>query len=206
MAPGSIQFVKFVRNHLEQYGGNLVIGKGQNVNCNGILCPGFFEDRQILIKVAGNGEGFLSTLVHEYCHFLQYINDIKIYKKSDKASAIVENWLLGKDYDTQTLKRAFFLVRAMERDCEKRAMKLIDEFNLPIDRKFYAKQANCYIYTHFLMEETRKYWMYKKSPYKSRIVMKLMPSTMKVKSHVSIPPKIYSALIPFVDSRLLLEQ
>lgn len=206
MAQGSNQFVKFVRDHLNEYGGKLVIGRGENVNCNGILCPGFFDDRQILIKVAGNGEGFLSTMVHEYCHFLQYINDVSIYRKSDKASVIVENWLLGKNYDPHTLKRAFFLVRAMERDCEKRATKLIKEFNLPLDVKFYAKQANCYIYTHFLMEETRKYWMYKKSPYKSRIVMKLMPSTMKVKSHVSIPPKIYSALIPFVDARLLLEQ
>lgn len=197
MGKGYNQFVKFVRDHLNEYGGNLVIGRGENVNCNGIMCPGFFDDRKILIKVAGNGEGFLSTLVHEYCHFLQYINDISIYRKSDQASAIVENWLLGKNYDPHTLKRAFFLVRAMERDCEKRSVKLIKEFNLPINVKTYAKQANCYIYTHFLMEETRKYWMYKKSPYKSRVVMKLMPSTMKVKSHVTIPPKIYSALVSF---------
>ena len=77
MAQGINQFVKFVRNHLKQYGGKLIIGRGKQVNCNGIMCPGFFDDREILIKMAGNGEGFLSTLVHEYCHFLQYINDIQ---------------------------------------------------------------------------------------------------------------------------------
>lgn len=197
MGKGSHQFVKFVRDHLKQYGGKLIIGRGENVNCNGILCPGFFDDKFLIIKIAGNDSAFLSTLVHEYCHFLQYLNNVKVYQKSDDASAIVENWLLGKDYDPQILKRAFFLVRAMERDCEKRAVKLIKEFNLPINTRTYAKQANCYIYTHFLMEETRKYWMYKKSPYKSRIVMKLMPSTMKVRSHVSIPPRIYSALVSF---------
>lgn len=197
MAQGSNQFVKFVRNHLKQYGGKLIIGRGENVNCNGIMCPGFFDDKSLIIKIGGNDPSFLSTLVHEYCHFLQYLNNIKVYQKSDKASVIVENWLLGKDYDAQILKRAFFLVRAMERDCEKRAVKIIKQFNLPINIKIYAKQANCYIYTHFLMEETRKYWMYKKSPYKSRVVMKLMPSTMKVKSHVTIPPKIYSALVSF---------
>jgi hypothetical protein len=81
MAQGSNQFVKFVRNHLNEYGGKLVIGKGKDVNCNGIMCPGFFDDRELLIKVAERGEGFLSTIVHEYCHFLQYINDIKILSK-----------------------------------------------------------------------------------------------------------------------------
>ena len=206
MAQGSNQFVKFVRDHLKQYGGKLIISNGKNVNCNGIMCPGFFDDRILTIKVAKNDPGFFSTLVHEYSHFLQYINDIKIYQKSDNASVIVENWLLGKNYKPEVLKRAFFLVRAMERDCEKRAMKIIKEFNLPIDPKHYAKQANCYIYTHFLMEETRKYWMYKKSPYSSKKIMKLMPSTMKVKSHKSIPPKIYWALIPFVNDRLLQAQ
>jgi hypothetical protein len=197
MVKGCDQFVRFVRNHIKQYGGKLIIGRGENVNCNGILCPGFFDDRDLVIKVAKSDPSFLSTLVHEYCHFLQYINDIKIYQKSDKASEIVESWLLGKEQNPQKLKRAFFLVRAMERDCEKRAIKLIKQFNLPINVKIYAKQANCYIYTHFLMEETRKYWMYKKSPYKSRVVMKLMPSTMKVKSHKQIPPKIYSKLVSF---------
>jgi hypothetical protein len=191
------QFVKFVRNHIKQYGGKLILGRGANVNCNGIMCPGFFDDKSLIIKIGKNDPAFLSTLVHEYCHFLQYLNNIKVYQKSDEASEIVESWLLGKNYDSQILKRAFFLVRAMERDCEKRAVKLIKEYNLPINIKIYAKHANCYIYTHFLMEKTRKYWMYKKSPYKSRIVMKLMPSTMKVRSHVSIPPKIYSTLVSF---------
>ena len=197
MGKGSNQFVKFVRSHIKQYGGQLIIGRGENVNCNGILCPGYFDDRTLTIKVGGNDPAFLSTLVHEYCHFLQYLNDLQVYKKSDKASEIVESWLKGKEYKPDILKRAFFLVRAMERDCEKRAVKLIKEFNLPINIKIYAKHANCYIYTHFLMEEKRKYWMYKKSPYKSRIVMKLMPSTMKVKSHQKIPPRIYSKLLSF---------
>ena len=52
----------------------------------------------------------------------------------------------------------------MERDCEKRALKIIQEFDLKIDQKLYAKRANLYIYTHFLMEKTRKYGTYKKVP------------------------------------------
>ena len=149
------------------------------------------------IRSSGANQYFLQTLVHEYGHFLQYINQVEVYKKSDKAGVIIENWFNGKDYDKKTLKRAFLLVRAMERDCEKRALKIIDEFDLKIDKKLYAKRANCYIYTHFLMEKTRKYGTYKKSPYFSKYVLKIMRSNMAVLSHRSIPPKIYSILESF---------
>jgi len=128
---------------------------------------------------------------------LQYLHKANIYIKSNYASVIVEDWFNGKNYDRKTLKQAFTLVRAMERDCEKRALKLIDEFQLNIDKKMYAKRANCYIYSHFIMEKKRKYRTYKKSPYFSKYVLKIMPSNMAVLSHRSIPPKIYSMLESF---------
>jgi hypothetical protein len=197
MAQSDHQFVRFVRQHLAQYGMKLVIGRGKFVNSGNSRCEGYFHECEKVIRIAGANQYFLQTLVHEYGHFLQYINQVEVYKKSDEAGIIVENWFNGKDYDKKTLKRAFLLVRAMERDCEKRALKIIDEFNLKIDKKLYAKRANCYIYTHFLMEKTRKYGTYKKSPYFSKYVLKIMPSNMAVLSHKSIPPKIYSILESF---------
>ena len=197
MAQSDHQFVRFVKQHLAQYGMKLIIGRGKFVNSGNSRCEGYFHECEKVIRIAGANQYFLQTLVHEYGHFLQYINQVEVYKKSDKAGIIVENWFNGKDYDKKTLKRAFLLVRAMERDCEKRALKIIDEFNLKIDKKLYAKRANCYIYTHFLMEKTRKYGTYKKSPYFSKYVLKIMPSNMAVLSHRSIPPKIYSMLESF---------
>jgi hypothetical protein len=197
MAKRHHQFVRFVRKHLAQYNMKLIIGRGKRINCNGCRCEGYFDESKGIIKVAGQDQYFLQTLLHEYCHFLQYLKQLKVYKQSDKAGIIVENWFLGKDYNKKTLKNAFFRVRAMERDCEKRAVKLIDHFNLDIDKKLYAKRANCYIYSHFIMEKKRKYGTYKKSPYFSKNVLKIMPSNMAVLSHRSIPPKIYSMLESF---------
>lgn len=191
------QFVRHVKKHLAEYGMKLVVGKGKTVNSGHSRCEGYFNEVEGVIKIGGNNQYFLQTLVHEYAHFLQYINKVQVYTKSDKAGLIIENWFNGKNYDKKTLKRAFLLVRAMERDCEKRALKLIDEFNLKIDKKLYAKHANIYIYSHFLMEKTRKYGTYKKSPYFSKYVLKIMPSNMAVLSHRSIPPKIYSILESF---------
>lgn len=197
MAKAHNQFVRFVKKHLAEHKMKLLIGRGKNVNTGHGRCEGYFNEAEGIIRIAGNNQYFLQTLVHEYAHFLQYLSKVKVYTKSDKAGLIVENWFNGKNYDKKTIKRAFLLIRAMERDCEKRALKLIDQFNLKIDKKLYAKRANCYIYTHFLMEKTRKYGTYKKSPYFSKYVLKIMPSNMAVLSHKTIPPRIYSVLKSF---------
>ena len=191
------QFVRHVKDHLAQYGMRLVIGRGRLLNCGGYRCEGFFNDQEKMIKIARHSANFLETLVHEYSHFLQYINNSKIYQKSDKAILMVDDWFAGKDFPEDKLRRSFFIIRAMERDCEKRAVKLIKKFNLQIDEKLYTKRAHCYIYSHFLMEKTRKFYAHKKSPYRSSVVLKIMPTSMAVLSHKSIPPKVYSVLESF---------
>jgi len=85
----------------------------------------------------------------------------------------------------------------MERDCEKRAIKIIKNFNLAINSKMYAKRAHVYIYSHFLMERTRKFDSFKRNPYYSKYVLKIMPSNMAVLSHKTIPAKVYSMLESF---------
>lgn len=191
------QFVSHVKNHLAEHGMKLIIGRGKSVNVGGYRCVGYFDDSQKVIKIAGQAQEFMSTLVHEYAHFLQFINKSKIYKKSNIAGYIVDSWFAGNEYSDKKLKRAFFLVRAMERDCEKRAVKLIKKFKLEIDEKMYVKKAHCYIYSHFMMEKTRKFYSYKKSPYHSPVVLRVMPSSMEVRSHTRIPSKIYSMLESF---------
>ncbi len=198
MSARNHQFVRHVKNHLAEYGMKLVLGRGKMVNVGGYRCVGYFDENKKIIKIAKESAEFMSTLVHEYCHFLQCINNSKIYRKSDAAGVIVDEWFNGKEYAPEKLKRAFFLVRAMERDCEKRAIKIIKKFNLQIDSKMYAKKAHCYIYSHFMMEKTRKFCSYKKSPYHSKIVLKIMPSTMTALSHKKIPKKVYSVLESFV--------
>ena len=197
MAQSNRQFVKFVRQHLAEYGMKLIIGRGKHVNTDGFRCSGYFDESGGTIAVARKSNEFMQVLVHEYCHFLQYINSSKIYEKCYDASNVVDAWLKGKNYSNKKVKRAFFLVRAMERDCERRAMKIIKDFNLAINSKYYAKRAHLYIYSHFLMEKTRKFHSYKRNPYYSKYVLKIMPSNMAVLSHKTIPPKVYSVLESF---------
>lgn len=194
MEQKSHQFIKFVRKHLAQYGMKLILGRGKCVNVDGFRCSGCFDESGKAIRIARHCNEFLHVLVHEYCHFLQYINSSKVYEKSYKASNIVDGWLKGKNYAAKDVKRAFFIVRSMERDCEKRAVRLINEFKLKIDTKMYSKRAHVYIYSHFMMEKSRKFYSFKRDPYYSKCVLRIMPSNMAVLSHLSIPTKVYSVL------------
>ncbi|NBO36880.1 hypothetical protein EBU91_05040 [bacterium] len=188
------QFVKFVKEQLSKNDIKLVIGKGRSVNVGGFRCDGYFDENLKIIKVAKQDPHFLETLLHEYCHFLQWRQKTQIFKHSDKYCLIVERWLNGKHYSKPLIKRAFYWVRKMERECEQIAAKLIDKYDLPIDKSKYIKNANCYIYAHFFMEQKRKYTAFSKNPFTDKSVQKIMPNTFKVLSHKTIPKKVYNAL------------
>jgi len=189
------QFVKFVKNDLSKNGVKLIIGKGYRVNVGGFRCDGYFDESLKIIKVAKKDKNFLETLLHEYCHFLQWRHKTKIFKHSDKYCTIVENWLNGKYYSPTTVHKAFYWVRKMERECEQIAAKLIDRYELPIDKNKYIKNANCYIYSHFFMEQHRKYSAFSRNPFKDRRVQQVMPSTFKALSHQTLPKRVYKALL-----------
>ena len=188
------QFIKFVKNHVSKNGIKLIIGRGKKVNANGFLCDGYFDEYEKVIKVARHDPDFLQTLLHEYCHFLQWIRKTKIFKHSDKYCMIVERWLQGKQYPKNKVRRAFYWVRRMERECEQIAATLIKKYDLPIDKSKYIKNANCYIYAHYFMETERKYCAFRRSPFQSKGVQKVMPSNFKALSHKTMPKKIYRAM------------
>ena len=192
------QFVKHVKTHLAKHKMKLVVGKGKLANFGKGRCEGYFDENKKIIKVAGKNSAFLETLLHEYCHFLQWLQKSKIYKTADKHCLIVEQWLQGKKYPEHKVKRAFYWVRKMERECEQYAAKLIEKYELPIDKVKYIKNANCYIYAHYMMEKKRKFSTFKKSPFKSKKVQKIMPSNFRAMSHQTIPPKVYAALLSCV--------
>ena len=145
---------------------------------------GLFNVLLVLISALLQLSGFIVPFSNSINHLFPQLLE----------SNIVDGWLKGKNYAAKDVKRAFFIVRSMERDCEKRAVRLINEFKLKIDTKMYSKRAHVYIYSHFMMEKSRKFYSFKQDPYYSKCVLRIMPSNMAVLSHVSIPTKVYSVL------------
>ena len=191
-------FIQYVRRHLKEHGGKLIIGRGSNINGgDGCRCSGTYGER--IIRVAGKNSCFLEVLVHEYCHFLQ---DLEVHKSTlladEKAGEIMFGWLTGEKQNKQDVEKAFSRIRIMERDCEKRSVHLIKKFNLPINIESYIQKANCYIYLHYIMRERRSWnCLPGLNPMKSNKVLKLMPKTFKAKSDKIIPENIHQMLLKF---------
>lgn len=189
-------FLKYVKNHLKEHGFKLVVGKGRMVNGGGYRVHAFFSESTKEIRVGSKVPQFLQYLVHEYAHFLQFLDKEPLYTKVDPYLVIMENWFAGKEYSEKELQKAFFAVRAMERDCEMRTVELIEKWGLSIDKKEYTRKANTYIYAHFLMLEKRKWWPFKTvhAPYHSRTLQNAISDSFKVKSHSHCPPKVIQEL------------
>lgn len=189
-------FLKFVKNHLKEHGFKLIIGRGKMCNAGGFRVHAYFSEDTKQIRISSKCNNMLQYLAHEYAHFLQYLDKEPLYTKVDDALTIMDSWLNGKDYSQKTLERAFFQVRAMERDCEKRTVQLIRKWNLSIDEKEYTRKANTYIYAHFLMLEKRKWWPFKSvhAPYQSKPLQEAIADSFKVKSHEYCPPKVMKEL------------
>jgi hypothetical protein len=72
----------------------------------------------------------------------------------------------------------------MELDNEKRSVKLIKKWNLPIDTKIYTRKANAYVQYYNYLHHTRR-WMHPgNSPARNPKVWKKMPASFRMNYEV----------------------
>jgi hypothetical protein len=196
MKTNTRKFVNHVRHHLAEYGFTLYLGRGKRVNSGeSWRCEGFFDIDTKCIKVGKGGVQWLETLVHEYAHFLQWLDSSdSLVEREDRAARLVQDYLhAGKGELNPAIVKAFHSVMLFERDTEMRAVKCIQKYKLDIEMSKYIKRANMYIYSHYVNMFLRK-WNFKKSPYRSSKVMSEMPDTFRAKAHKSCPSKIFRLL------------
>ena len=117
------EFVQMAREHLKEHGCRIVFGRGQELNCGGYRASGYFNDGDRELRVARKNNLWFEVLIHEYCHFLQWIEKSPVYRRSDSSNAVIDNWFNGKHYPARKIDKAFDIVREMERDCEMRSIK-----------------------------------------------------------------------------------
>ena len=78
------------------------------------------------------------------------------------------------------MKKALALTRDLELDNEKRSVKIIKEWGLPIDIKEYTQKANAYVNLYNRLAVTRKWPSVKNSPYKNPKIYKQMPKIFRM--------------------------
>lgn len=194
-------FVRHVRKHIGEYGFTLVFGKGKRVNVGNARCSGYFNygrnKRERKIVVARGGETWLYVLAHEYCHFLQWLDQSSnSLKKFDDAQNIVNHVSVGfvnKNLTQKQIKNAFTKIAENERDCERRTVKLLEDWGIAFNKDMYIKKANLYVYLHHMWRE-HKFFTPHFDVYKSNKLLKMLAGNFKVKSHLVVPKPVKEEL------------
>ncbi len=173
---------------------------------NNEYVSGYFQEgnRQSVLVVAGKNKRWLETLVHEYSHLLQSINMTKEWTKSKTKSGkdawyIMNDHLMGKSINQKDINEAYKIVIQCEKECDKQAVKIIRQFNLPINTKVYIKKSNAYHYYHHFLKETGNS-KYVKPLYENKKLISLCPSTFRCQSEKFCPKKIFKEIKNHIEN------
>lgn len=152
----------------------------------GISIGGYFGD-ELAVATNKPEEVWLSYLIHEDSHLDQWIEKCIEYRRTRLregicATSLMHSWIKGKCCSPRMIERAITAVRGMELDCERRALKKIKKFNLPVDPSHYIKTAaiNIHQYNYILL---RRRYLRKggKLPYEEPKIISQMPRTLRGK-------------------------
>jgi len=185
-------FVKFVRSECKKYGVKLKLVHREKIRVGKRMWgSGYFDESVPSLAVAVMKPDWLSTLVHEYCHLTQWVDQCKEWKKADRHESCwnMEVWLMG-----ESVKNPYFHInnmRDVELDNEKRAVQLIKEHGLEINTEKYIQQANAYVSLYNYMKYTRKWPDINNNPCSNKLLIKGMPKTFRM-NHSKMSRRVYN--------------
>jgi hypothetical protein len=180
-----------IKEDIESLNGKIVLLKGNY--CGGhSKCSGLFymdsNDNPIIKVAKGNlpEEDWLGVLIHEYCHFIQWRDDSKLWNKFCNYDVTYSQIILKP----QKHKKELESLMDLEIDCEKCSVNIIKNNKL-FDHKKYAQGANAIIYKYAFLY---KYNKWPDDNRKYRKVQEYCPTKI-LKSHkeyLEIPKEIVS--------------
>ena len=170
------EFIKHVKQECKKHNIKCVLKNTKTVKLtdDNDRCSGYFDEEHLV--VAMNRPDALQILVHEYCHLTQWVEqcDIWITSVKNESHDKLYRWLAGEE--VKGIEKAISICRDLELDNEKRAVKMIKYFNLPIDIDIYIKKANAYVQYYNYLLISRKWCSPKNSPYKNDRLVEAMSS------------------------------
>jgi hypothetical protein len=142
------QLYNVIKKDLKSHDGNILLYKGEY--CGGSdRCHGIFEfnykENPVLKVATGNksNEEWFGILIHEYCHFLQWRENSKIWRDFEESNFSIDDIIKNP----KKFKKEILILIHLELDCERRAVSLIKHYNL-FDYKEYIQQANAILYKY----------------------------------------------------------
>ena len=179
-------FIEHVQQSTQEAGITVVLSTDRTVDCGGIRSNGCFDNEEMTLSVATGRpeEDWLPILCHEYGHFMQWREDPEAWEAKhpdlpENEYDMLDSWLSGQDFDDETVYLFIRLCRECELDCERRAVVVMEEWNLPIDITEYKKAAAAYVHFYNVLRLTREWYETDREPYAMSGVLELMPTPLE---------------------------
>ena len=172
-------FIEHVKSECKKHNIKLVMRKVSYLKLSdGIRCSGYFDEEERVLAVAMKKDIWLGVLVHEYAHLTQWVDNCEAWRKGCAGLPKVDEWLSGKK--VRGIKQALAYSRNLELDNEKRSVKLIKKWKLPIDIKDYVKRANAYVQFYNYLYHSKKWCRPNNSPYDNKVIVDAMPTIFRM--------------------------
>lgn len=183
--PQTRRFLNDSLSHLKEYGVSIVFHPYAVHRKEQVV--GYYDGENKRLMVCKKNPKWLSIYVHEYCHFLQDIENSSIYTRYNELwlnpQEIAEGWIKGKKHSRKTVKKAYRLIRELELDCERRCLEIIRKYDLPIDKSKFIQEANSILFQYFIEEQKRA-----KAKELSNEQIEKMPKRL-LKRYIDRPPE-----------------
>ncbi|MEE8577731.1 MAG: hypothetical protein V3T31_10790 [candidate division Zixibacteria bacterium] len=175
-------FIAYVREVCKMHDVELYLGQGSRIvypdpdcssrtsnNAMGLGCfVEYDEDSEragkLMVATKRARWQWLGTLAHELSHTMQWLECEPTYTAGampdgNEASAVVDDWIAFKeDFDKRTVRKALQITVDCELDNEKRTVRMLRKFKLPVVEKRYIQSANSYLFFHQVVFENRTWY------------------------------------------------
>ncbi len=153
-----------IKEDIESLDGKIILLKGRycggKSKCSGLFYMDAYDNP--VIKVAKGSipeEEWFGVLIHEYCHFLQWREDSRLWNNFCDYDITYSQIILKPE----KYKKELIALMQLEIDCERSTFNIIKNNKL-FDYKAYAKTANAILYKYAMLfnynkwpEDNRKY-------------------------------------------------
>lgn len=123
-------------------------------------CKGFFCNETRQLQVACGQADWINTLIHEGCHFDQWVEQTVIwegcYIGGVDAGDLEGLWIDHKiELNDQQVDDVINRLINVELDCETRTVEKIKKYHLPIDQDTYIQQSIAHILLYCALKHKR---------------------------------------------------
>lgn len=189
---GAKRMLADIRAVARKNGVKLYFSKKERIKCDNVFVSGYFDDIKKVVAVSQFNDftKFISMLAHESSHMDQWIEDKFLWKKCSIGYTTFFEWLDGKEgFSKDILEESVQDIIRLELDCEKRAIRKLKKYKVPIDIDMYIRKMNCYLYGYLFFLEKR-IWI--QGIYNDEFVTASAPKTVK-SSYKKIPARLRKA-------------